>query len=93
MNQKQRKAKRQRANQHRKIAKTAEYKRKRSDKWIRLHREHEQLSRHWLDEPIEGMRMMTDEEWRAAKIEWLLMFAGALVFIVVFCLFLDWVSK
>lgn len=93
MNRKQRKAKQQRANQHRKIAKTSDYKRKQSDNWIRLYREHSERTRHWLDEPIEGMRMMTPDEVRKSRIETAWVFAGAFCFLLAFALIADWVAK
>ncbi|MFA9202767.1 MAG: hypothetical protein ACEQSD_02065 [Flavobacteriales bacterium] len=93
MNRKQRKAKQQRANQHRKVAKTAEYKRKQSDALAEAYREHDRrLNCHWLDEPIEGMRMMTDGEWRAAKIKGFLMFVGFGLLLAACFFFFDWVS-
>jgi hypothetical protein len=93
VNRKQRKAKQQRANQHRKIAKTVEYKRKQTESQVAAYREHDsRLNCHWLDEPIPEMRVMTDKEWRTYRLKILAGFVVCFVLIILVAVAAKWVS-
>lgn len=90
MNRNQRKAKQQRANQHRKVAKTVEYKRKQTESQVKAHREYDQrcdeytrsLEQRINDtrQALEGMAANTDSYWRSFFICFSVVFGGLIAF-------------